>query len=306
VPSSSPQLPEPVVLGLFGPTASGKSAVAETVARRIPVDLVAADSAQLYRGLPILTNQSPAALVGIWELDHEASVAEYQELAHDTIDAALGAGRTPLVVGGTGLYFRAALGGLDVPPAPEAGARERWAAFYDAQGGEAAHALLAERDAEAAAAVHPNDRRRVVRALELAEAGHSLRGERLWEDASRHPTLVIGLDVPGEELGRRIEERTRAMFDAGVEEEVRAALAQPLSTTAGKIIGLREVAELPREEAISALAARTRRFAAYQRKWMRRIPGLVSVRADRSLDEVADEILALARSGQRIPAGRAG
>jgi tRNA dimethylallyltransferase len=306
VRSSSPQPPEPAVLGLFGPTASGKSAVAEAVARRIPAELVAADSAQLYRGLPILTNQSPAALVGVWELDHEASVAEYQGLAHDAIDAALAAGRTPVVVGGTGLYFRAALGGLDVPPAPEPGARERWAACYDELGGDAAHALLADRDPSAAAAVHPNDRRRVIRALELAEAGHSLRGERLWEDESRQPTLVIGLDVPGEELARRIEERTRAMFDAGVEKEVASALARPLSATAQKIIGLREVSELPREEAIATLAARTRRFAAYQRKWMRRLPGLVSVRADRSPDEVADEILALAGSGKRVPAGRAG
>ena len=95
------------------------------------------------------------------------------------------------------------------------------------------------------------------------------------------------------------------MFDAGVEEEVRQALTQPLSATARKIMGLREVAELPRAEAEAELAARTRRFAAYQRKWMRRIPGLASVRADRSPDEVADEILALARGGQRVPAGRA-
>jgi tRNA dimethylallyltransferase len=306
VHSSSPQPSEPTVLGLFGPTASGKSAVAEAVARRVPAELVVADSAQLYRGVPLLTNQSPALLVGIWELDHEASVAEYQELAHEAIDAALAAGRTPVVVGGTGLYFRAALGGLDVPPAPKPGARERWAALYAQLGGEAAHALLADRDPSAAARVHPNDRRRVVRALELAEAGHSLGGDRLWEDEARHATLVIGLDVPGEELERRIDERTRSMFDAGVKEEVAAALARPLSATARKIIGLREVAELPRDEAIAALTARTRRFAAYQRKWMRRIPGLVSVRADRSPDEVADEILALARGGQRVPAGRAG
>jgi tRNA dimethylallyltransferase len=306
VPSSSPQPPDVAVLGLFGPTASGKSVVAEAIARRRPADLISADSAQLYRGLPILTNQTPAALVGIWELDHEASVAEYQELAHAAVDGALAVGRMPLVVGGTGLYFRAALGGLEVPPAPEPGARERWAAFYDEQGSEAAHAFLADRDPAAAAAVHPNDRRRVVRALELAEVGHSLQGDRLWEDRPRHPTLAVGLDVPPEELERRIDERTRVMFDAGVEDEVRSALARPLSTTAQKIMGLREVAELPREQAIAMLTARTRRLAAYQRKWMRRIPALVSVRADRSSDEVADEILALARGGQRVPAGRTG
>jgi tRNA dimethylallyltransferase len=305
VPSSSQPPPEPAVVGLFGPTASGKSAVAEAIARKIPAELISADSAQLYRALPILTNQTPAALVAVWELDHEASVAEYQVLAHAAIDAALASGRTPVVVGGTGLYFRAALGALDVPPAPAPGARERWERLYD-QGADAAHALLAERDPAAAAAVHPNDRRRVVRALELAETGHSLAGDRLWEEDLRHPTLVVGLDVPVAELDRRIEERTRAMFDAGVEEEVRAALAGPLSATARKVMGLREVANLPTDEAIAQLSARTRRFAAYQRKWMRRIPGLVSVRADRSPDEVADEILALARGGQRVPAGRTG
>ncbi len=305
MPSSSQPPPEPAVVGLFGPTASGKSPVAEAIARKIPAELVSADSAQLYRGVPILTNQSPAALVAVWELDHEASVAEYQVLAHAAIDAALASGRTPVVVGGTGLYFRAALGGLDVPPAPARGARERWERLYD-QGAEAAHALLAERDPTAAAAVHPNDRRRVVRALELAETGHSLAGDRLWEQELRHPTLVVGLDVPVAELDRRIDERTRAMFDAGVEAEVRAALAGPLSATARKIMGLREVADLATDEAIAQLSARTRRFAAYQRKWMRRIPGLVSVRADRSPNEVADEILALARGGQRVPAGRTG
>jgi tRNA dimethylallyltransferase len=294
------------VLAIFGPTASGKSAVAEAVARRVPADLISADSAQLYRGLPILTNQSLAALVGIWTLEQEASVAEYQILAHEAIDAALAAGRTPVVVGGTGLYFRAALAELDVPPAPDPEARECWERIYDQEGADATHALLAARDPEAATAVHPNDRRRVVRALELAVAGHSLRGDRLWSSDVRHSTLVVGLDLPPDELNARIEARTRAMFDSCVEVEVRHALERPLSTTARKIMGLREVAELPRTEAETQLAARTRRFAAYQRKWMRRTPGLVTVKANRSPDEVADEILALARSGQRIPAGRAG
>ena len=294
------------VIAIFGPTASGKSAVAEEIARRVGALLVSADSAQLYRGLPILTNQSPAALVGIWELDQEASVAVYQSLAHREIDAALAAGRTPVVVGGTGLYFRAALAELDVPPAPEPGARERWQRTYDEEGAAAAHTRLAAVDPKAASAVHPNDRRRVVRALELAEAGHSLRGDRLWSSDLRRPTLVVGLHVPSDVLDARIEARTRAMFEAGVEEEVRRALTRPLSSTARKIMGLREIAELPRDEAEAELCTRTRRFAAYQRKWMRRIPGLVSVEANRSPDEVADEILALARGGQRVPAGRAG
>jgi len=159
-----------LVLALFGPTASGKSGVAEAVAEWIPAELVSADSMQVYRGLPLLTNQplSSTRLVGIWELEHEASVGEYQGLAHAAIDEILGARRTPVVVGGTGLYLRAALAELDLPPRPSSGARARWTAFHEQEGAERAHAVLSERDPEAAAAVHPNDRRRVVRALELA------------------------------------------------------------------------------------------------------------------------------------------
>src|SRR6185503_11976410 len=119
------------------------------------------------------------------------------------------------------------------------GARERWEQVYD-EGAETAHALLAERDPAAAAAVHPNDRRRVVRALELAESGSSLRpGEdRLWSGETRHPTLIVGLDLPVEEL-----------------------------------------------------ATQTRRYAAYQRKWLRRIPGIVLVDGNRGSAEVAQEIV---------------
>jgi tRNA dimethylallyltransferase len=295
-----------LVLAIFGPTASGKSDVAGALAERIPAGLVSADAMQVYRGLPLLTNQSDheTHLVGIWPLAHEASVGEYQELAHETIDAIMARGKTPIVVGGTGLYLRAALSDLDLPPPPEEGVRELWEREYDRIGAVAAHALLAERDPRAAAAVHPNDRRRVVRALELADTGRSLRADRdtLWSGDYRHPTVVIGLDVPRDELGRRIEARTRSMFARGVEEEVQAALTGQISHTAKSIHGLREIAELPRAEAVEAYNLRVRRYAAYQRKWMRRIPGLVTVRADRPAGEVADEILEVARARERLPA----
>jgi tRNA dimethylallyltransferase len=293
------------VIGIFGPTASGKSAVAEALAERIPAELVSADAMQVYRGLPILTNQSayPTRLVGIWPLDQEVSVGAYAPLAHAAIDEILAAGRTPVVVGGTGLYLRAALAELALPPPPEPGARERWARYYEEAGAEAAHARLAELDPVAAAAVHPNDRRRVVRALELAEVGESLAPthDRLWAEETRHPTLIVGLDVAKVVLHRRIGERTRAMFEAGVEEEVRTALAGPISATARRTMGIDEVATLPREEAIEAIVARTRRYAAYQRKWMRRVPGIVMVGADRPPGEIADDIVALARTRERLP-----
>ena len=277
------------VIGIFGPTASGKSALAEAVAEELGGELVSADAMQVYRGLPILTNQSPARLVAIWPLDKEASVGEYAPLAHAAIDEILASGRVPVVVGGTGLYFRTALGRLHLPPAPQPGARERWSAFYD-EDPEQAYAYLVEVD-PGAASVHANDRRRVVRALELAEVGATLRPETsvLWEGDLRHPTVVVGLDPPQGELEQRIVARTHAMFDAGVQEEVRTALAGPISGTARKTLGLDEVAALSRADAIDAIVGRTRRYAAYQRKWMRRIPGLVMV-------ESADDVVALVRA----------
>jgi tRNA dimethylallyltransferase len=296
---------EKPVIAIFGPTASGKSAVAEEIARRIPAELVSADAMQVYRGLPVLTNQSeyPTRLVGILGLDEEGSVAEYQRLAHAAVDETLAAGRTPVVVGGTGLYLRAALADLELPPPPAPGDRERFEQLYADLGGERAHELLAETDPGAAASVHPNDRRRVVRALELAEAGSSLRSgeDSLWSGETRHPTLIVGLEVPREELALRIEKRTRVMFERGVEDEVRRALEGPVSATAATIHGLRDVSNLSREEAIEVLTARTRRYAAYQRKWMRRLPGLVSIDGNRPPEEVAADIVSLV--GSVVPAG---
>jgi tRNA dimethylallyltransferase len=289
---------DPPVLAIFGPTASGKSAVAEAVAERIPAEIVSADSMQVYRGLPILTNQParPPRLVAIWDLDHEASVGEYAELAHQAVDDALAGGLTPLVVGGTGLYLRAALADLELPSAPPAGARLRFEELYDSLGPEQAHALLAERDPRAAETVHANDRRRVVRALELADTGESLArsSSRLWTRETRHPTLVFGLDVPKEVLAARIGARTRAMFEQGVEEEVERAAGLSLSSTARQVIGLREVAGFSREAATAAIDRRTLRYAAYQRKWMRRIPGLVPLDAGQAPADAAEALLAAA------------
>jgi tRNA dimethylallyltransferase len=289
----------PDVIAVFAPTASGKSAVAELLADRLSTEVVSADALQIYRGLPLLTNQPerPTRLVGIRDLSEEMSVGEYASLAHAAIDELVEERAAAVVAGGTGLYVRAALVDLQVPPAPAPGVRVRWERLYDADP-LAAAARLAELDPAAAASVHPNDRRRVVRALEVAEAGGSLVAEqdRLWSEEVRRPTLVAGLDVPPEALEARIEERTRVMFARGVVDEVRRALQGTVSRTAEKALGLRELAELPPERARERIVERTRRYAAYQRKWMRRIPGIVMIEADRPADEVADEILEVARA----------
>ena len=265
---------------------------------------------QAYRGLPILTAQPdrPTRLVGIWPLDHEGSVADYARLAHAAIDELVDAGRTPVVAGGTGLYLRAALAELSLPPAPTQEQRARWERAYDRLGPERAYAVLAERDPDAAARLHANDRRRVVRALELTELGSSLSpdADRLWASETRLPTVVFGLDVPRGVLEDRIVRRAHAMFAAGVVDEARLALAGPISATAVRALGLHEVAELSHDEALAALVTRTRRYAAYQRKWLRRIPGLVSVNADRPVDEITHDIVEVASARQRLPAGRTG
>jgi len=289
-------------VAIYGPTASGKTAVAEAIAAQIPAELISADAAALFRGLEVLTAapERPTRLVGVFELEHEVSVAEFQRLAHEAIDDALANGQVPVVVGGTGLYLRAALSNLELPPPPQQGAREKWESFYDAHGGIHAHGRLQALDPEAAARVHPNDRRRIVRALELAESGSSLAGDALWGGDTRRPTLIFGLDAPDEVLDERMRARADAMLQRGVVEEARAALARPLSRSAKKVMSLVDFAELPPDEAREALIANNRRLARYQRKWMRRIPGLIAVDGNRSPSVIATEIVATARAGGMV------
>jgi tRNA dimethylallyltransferase len=289
------------VIAIFGPTAAGKSAVADGTAHRLGTEVVSADALQVYRGLEILTNQPATAtrLVGIRDPDEEMSVGEYARLAHEQIDALVGAHGVVVVAGGTGLYLRAALVDLAIPPAPPPEARRRWEERYDESPG-ATFAELAARDPVAAGRLHVNDRRRVVRALELTELGASLaRGgadSRLWTDEARRPTLLVGLDVPPAELERRIRARTLDMIARGAADEARRAHARGVSRTAAKALGLDELTRLPEDEAMEQIVVRTRRYAAYQRKWMRRIPGLVPLDATRPTEQVVDEIVDLARA----------
>ena len=299
------------VIAIFGPTASGKSAVALELADMVGGEIVSCDAMQLYRGLPVLTNQPSAAdrervahhLVAVWEPSHEGSVAEYADLAHDAIDEILDRGRVPIVCGGSGLYMRAALADMPLPPQAPDGVRDAAERLYDERGPAGAHATLAAVDAPAAAAVHPNDRRRVVRALELAESGHSLAVSEsaLWSAETRHPTVVAGLDPPSRprrHSGSRSEPRRCSRRASSTRF---AALDQTVtfSSTAERIHGLQDVTallagEIDREEASRRVEARTRRYAKRQRTWMRRLPGVQVVEAGRDPRAVAAEIAGLA------------
>jgi tRNA dimethylallyltransferase len=306
----------PRVLALFGPTAVGKTDVGVALARALrrrgadPV-AVSADALQVYAGLETLSGvASPAQraalehrLVSFVPVDARFSVAEYAELAHAEIDHLLAAGRTPLVIGGTGLYLRAALTELRLRPPPPEGVRERWQQELLARGAEALHGDLARRAPWAAERIDKHDRHRIVRALELYDLGElePPDGEsQLWAPDMRHPTRLIGLWMEREALYARIHRRVQAMLEAGVVEEVRAAHVAGASETARQAVGF---AELLAGD-VEAMERRTRNFAKRQMTWMRKLAGveLIDV-TGRTPEAVAEDILAGPR--QRVPAAGA-
>jgi tRNA dimethylallyltransferase len=279
-------MPARGVLALFGPTAVGKTAVAIALAERLraagerPV-AVSADALQVYRGLEVLTGVAAPAdrarlehrLVSFLPVDATFSAGEYAALAHAEIDTLLDEGRRPIVVGGTGLYLRAALAELRLRPAPPRELRARWEAELADRGPEALHAALAARAPWAAERIDRRDRSRIVRALELSDLGElePPEGEsELWTEATRHPTRLIGLTMEREALYERIDRRVDAMVAAGAAEEVRRAQAAGASPTARKAVGFEE---LLRGD-VEAMKRRTRNYAKRQLTWMRKLPGV--------------------------------
>ena len=210
---------------------------------------------------------------------------------------------TPIVVGGTGLYLRAALGGLELPPppAPARGSGSRRCTTSSGPRPRTPSSPRARRGCgRQGAPERPPARRPRARARRGGRVARAAT-DTLWGDGYRHRTLVVALDVPRDVLAERIEARTRSMVERGVVEEARAALGAAISRTASTIHGLRDFAELPLDEAVETYNGRVRRYAAYQRKWMRRIPGVVIIDANRPATEVADEIVELARARERLP-----
>jgi tRNA dimethylallyltransferase len=301
-----------MVIGIFGATASGKSALALALARRVSSEIVSVDAMQVYAGVETLTNQPSAAeraevphhLVGFLPLTETSSVGAHAPLAHAAIDAAAERGALPLVVGGTGLYLRAALAELDLPPAVGVAERARWERFYDERGAGAALGELERRDPRAASRLHANDRRRVVRALELAERGTSLAPERdrLWGSGMRRPALVAVVSWPRAELRARIAARTEAMLAGGALDEVRALRAAGIepSPTAARILGLAQLgAHLDGDRALAEVAAeitlRTGQYARRQETWARRIPESIELAGADGPERNADRLLELIR-----------
>jgi tRNA dimethylallyltransferase len=299
---------EPVraaVYALFGPTGVGKTDVAIALAERLrargedPV-AVSADALQIYAGLETLTGVASASqrarlehrLVSFLPLDARFSVGEYAQLAHAEIDDLLAAGRRPIVVGGTGLYLRAALAELDLRPPPSPAVRTRWSGELQRQGAPALHELLARRAPWAAEEIEPNDSHRLVRALELFDAGELAPPQgpsQLWSEELRHPTLLAGLTMEREELYARIDARVEQMLAGGVHAQVRRAHLAGASETARQALGFRELLA----DDVEAMKRRTRNYARRQLTWMRKLAGVRVIDVTgRGPDEVAALLLA--------------
>jgi tRNA dimethylallyltransferase len=294
------------LIAVVGATAAGKSDLAVDLALQLGGEVINADSMQLYRGMDIGTAKLtqaerkgvPHHLLDVWDVTETASVAEYQDLADAVIAGITARGRVPVLIGGSGLYIRAALGDLDFPGTDEA-IRERLEAQLAEQGPAPLYDRLRAADPAAAAVILPGNGRRIVRALEVIElSGRPFSATMPGYDGGR-PAIQLGLQVDRAELDRRIEARVDRMWAAGFETEVRQLATRGLrdGKTASRALGYQQMlryldGELAQDQARDETVRATRRFARRQESWFRRDPRVLWLGADdrlraRALSEIA-------------------
>ncbi len=284
------------ILAVFGPTAVGKSRVAVAVAQSLGAEIVSSDSMQVYRGLPILTDQpSPDMLaavrhhlVGVIPLDEEYSAVRFASDAARAVGEIYSRNHLTLLVGGTGLYIRALLGGFSFAGRSGDG-QKRWRELIEAEGVEVAFRELGRIDPASAAIVDGKNPRRVLRALEAADAATAGSGkpvsaerERLWSPDSPYRVFSYGLEAPRETVYGLIDERVGRMLAAGAVEEVRAARKGRVSPTAAQAIGFGEICDyldgvIGLDDAAAAIRRKSRRYAKRQLTWMRKMPDIVRI-----------------------------
>jgi tRNA dimethylallyltransferase len=261
---------------------------------------ISCDAIQVYQGLETLSGTPDSEqrerlehrLLGIVPVEEEFSAGRFAELAHVEIDSLLGIGRRPIVVGGTGLYLRAALSELELRPPVDAAIRAEVEREISERGPAALHAEIRP---EIRTGVHPNDRKRISRTVELQRAGvepprtHD-QGGKLWTADLRRPTVLVGLTADSDELGERIDLRVEAMFAAGAQREAARAVELGASRTARAALGFEEFLRGDPEGVKRAHRAYARR----QRTWLRRMEGVTAIdRSGRPAGEVAEEITGL-------------
>lgn len=308
--STSPSSERPRLIVICGPTAVGKTALAMDLAREYPLEVISADSRQVYRLMDIGTAKPSAEeqaalrhhLIDVIWPDEPFDASRYVKMAVTAIDDVLARGRIPVLVGGTGLYIRVLTEGLAAAPGADQGVRDELQRRAAEHGAPALHRQLAAVDPQAAATLHPNDLVRIVRALEVFQ----LTGRPLsvWQrehgfQEQHYRLLKIGLTVERSDLYRRIDERARDMFSGGLIEETARLLAAGYDPGLKSLqtIGYREAVrllqgEISRETALADLQQATRRYAKRQLTWFRAAAGMIwvdSLRESDSIKELIDQ-----------------
>ena len=281
---------QPPLVVVLGPTAVGKTALSLDLAAQFDGEIVGADSRQIYTGMDIGTAKPSAAerarvrhhLVDVQPPDSQMGLADYQRLAFAAIEDIHARGRTPFLVGGSALYLRAVTEGLRIPEvAPDAALRAELEAFAHENGRPALHARLEALDPESAAGIHPNNMRRVIRALEIVQKTGRRKSDLEATSPPPYRILKIGLDLPRPELHARIDRRVVDMVDSGLVEELASLLAAGYSPglPAFSSLGYQEIAsylrdEIPLAEAVERIQIETHRFVRHQYTWFRRMPNI--------------------------------
>lgn len=294
------------LLAIAGPTASGKTDLAIRLCKRLQGEVISADSMQLYKGLNIGTAKPsyeqqqgiPHHLLDILPPDAAFTAADYQQAALQKIQEITDNGKLPVLAGGTGLYFQAVLYSLTFSNTPpKASLRSEWEQFLQQHGAQALHAKLMEKNPQAAAKLHPNDTKRLLRAMEVDTAKtdtESAQNAQWYQPRPALDFLLLVLKPERQNLYRRIDERTRAMFSQGLWEETEALLSReiPLAAQSMQAIGYRETAQAilngtPREETLQLVARNTRRYAKRQLTWFLRDPNAVIINTN---DKTSDQL----------------
>lgn len=286
------------VICVVGPTASGKTDVAQLLAQNLGGEVVSADSMQIYRGMDIGTGKLPEEerLVPHFGFDlvnpgEPYSAAVYQQYARECFSDIDKRRKRALLVGGTGLYVRAAIDAYDFPKGEQVDnpVREKWTAYYEDNGADELWERLRERDPESASVIHPNNVRRVIRAFELLEEGttYAIQKENLASIPQAVPAKFIGLAVDPEILNKRIERRVDKMIECGLVYEVERLLDKGFrqGITAPQAIGYKEIVsaldgDISLDEAIEQIKTATRRYAKRQRTWFRKDTRIAWIDAD--------------------------
>ena len=296
-----------MVLFIVGPTSSGKTAVAASLAEKMNGEIISCDSMQVYKDMDVITrvpgkdllSRIPHHLVRSISPEEEYSAARFVEEASSLIESIISKGKTPIITGGTGLYMKSLLDGIFSSPPKDEDLREELQKEAEEGGGERLHERLKKIDPETAEKLHSNDLRRIIRALEVYE----LTGETIYEKKkesegieSKYDCRIFGMQLPRDILYERIDRTVEEMFSEGLVELVKGLRSRSLSKTAGKALGIKEVSDLldgkvDRGEAQEELKKNTRRYAKRQLTWFRADGRIQWIDANRPTSAIVKDIL---------------